>query len=263
MFRHLLTHASEHPALAQGQAPPGLLSPREEAILAGLTLLPRRRKWLLGRWAAKRLLDEVAAEGIDLASGLVCDEDWRRQLSILNDEAGVPYVDREGQGRLPLSLSISHRGDWGLAAVARLPDATIGADLETVEPRDPALVRQFFSDSEAKRVAGSGAVDRTVARIWSAKEAVLKAMGIGLRHDTRDIVVGDEIAALAGLADWRTLDIQLAPALAARIAPRSLTVLWRDLDAHVVTVALLKQDSGAIGPLCAKESSDGITPRRP
>ena len=40
--------------------------------------------------------------------------------------------------------------------------------------------------------AGGGDVDRTVARIWSAKEAVLKAMGIGLRHDTRDIVVGDE-----------------------------------------------------------------------
>jgi len=27
--------------------------------------------------------------------------------------------------------------------------------------------------------------------------------------------------------------------LAARIAPRSLTVLWRELDAHVVTMALL------------------------
>jgi phosphopantetheinyl transferase len=128
-----------------------------------------------------------------------------------------------------------------LAAVALVSGACIGADIETVEPRDPALVRQFFSQSEADCVSRGRDVDRTVARIWSAKEAVLKAMGIGLRHDTRDIVVGDDLDAPAGLAEeWRALDIRLAPVLAARIAPRSLTLLCRDLDAHVVTVALLK-----------------------
>ena len=245
MFRHVLAHAGEHPALAAGQAPPGLLSPREEAILAGLVLLPRRRKWLLGRWAAKRLLGELAAEDSGLMSGFLgkpgSNQDWRCQFSVLNDELGAPYVERRG-GRLPLSLSISHRGDWGLAAIALSPGASIGADLETVEPRDPALVRQFFSESEADRVNKTGGrdADRAVARIWSAKEAVLKAMGIGLRHDTRDILVGDEGNAPAGLAEgWRALDIRLAPVLAAQIAPRSLTVLWRDLDAHVVTVALL------------------------
>ena len=242
MFRYVLAHAGEHPALALAQAPPGLLSPREEAILAGLTFLPRRRKWLLGRWAAKRLLGELAAEDHGLVAGLVRNEDWHRQLSILNDEAGVPYVDREGQGRLLLSLSISHRGDWGLAAIAIEPGACIGADLETVEPRDPALVRQFFSESEAARVGRTGGRDaeRTIARVWSAKAAVLKALGLGLRHDTRDIVVGDEVDAPAGVAEaWQARGIRLAPVLAVRIAPRSLTVLWRDLDAHVMTVALL------------------------
>ena len=243
MFRHLLAHAGEHPALAKGQAPPGLLSTAEETILAGLTLLPRRRKWLLGRWAAKRLLGEVAAEDNGIVAGLLgkpgSNDDWRGQFSILNDEAGVPYVDRAGRGRLSLSLSISHRGDWGLAAIALVPCARIGADIETVEPRDPALVRQFFSESEADRVAGGGDVDRTVARIWSAKEAVLKAMGIGLRHDTRDIVVGDEKIASGLVEGWRALEAWLAPVLAVRTAPRSLTLLYRDLDAHVVTVALL------------------------
>jgi phosphopantetheinyl transferase (holo-ACP synthase) len=240
MFRTILVHASEHPALAQGQAPPGLLSPAEKTILAGLTLLPRRRKWLLGRWAAKRLLGELTAEDNGIVAGLPRNQDWRRQFSILNDEAGVPYVDQPGRGRLPLSLSISHRGDWGLAAIALVVGARIGADIETVEPRDPALVRQFFSESEADRVAGGGDIDRTVARIWSAKEAVLKAIGIGLRHDTRDIVVGDEKIAPGPVEGWRALEAWLAPVLAVRIAPRSLTLLSRDLDAHVVTVALLK-----------------------
>jgi 4'-phosphopantetheinyl transferase len=246
MFRYVLAHAGEHPALALAQAPSGLLSPGEEAILAGLTLLPRRRKWLLGRWAAKRLLGELGAEENELVIGLLgkpgAHEDWRGQLSILNDDAGVPYVDREGHGRLPLALSISHRGDWGLAAVALVPGARIGADLETVEPRDPALVRQFFNESEADRVAnpGGGDVDRIVARIWSAKEAVLKAMGIGLRHDTRDIVVGEAITAPPGAPEaWGALDVRLAPILADGAAPHSLTLLWRDFGANVVTVALI------------------------
>ena len=246
LFRHVLAHAGEDPALALGQAPPGLLSTREEAILARLTLLPRRRKWLLGRWAAKRLLGELAAEEVDLVAGFLgkpaSNRDWRCQFSILNDARGAPYIDRLGQGQHPLSLSISHRGDWGLAAVALQPGARIGADLESVAPRDPALVRQFFSEGEAERVAKTaGGAERAVARIWSAKEAVLTAMGIGLRHDTRDIVVGDEMDAPPGLAgDWRGLEIRLAPLLlAARGVPRSLTLLWRDFDAYVITVALL------------------------
>ena len=246
MFRYVLAHAGEHPALALAQAPPGLLSRREEEILAGLTRLPRRRKWLLGRWAAKRLLGELVAEENELVTGLLgkpgLHEDWSGTFSILNDEAGAPYVDREGQGRLPLALSISHRGDRGLAAVTLLTGARIGADLETVEPRDPALVRQFFSGSEADRVAnaGGGDVDRIVARIWSAKEAVLKALGIGLRHDTRDIVVGDESTPPPGAPDaWGALDTRLAPILAAEVAPHSLTVLRRDFGTDVVTVALV------------------------
>ena len=105
-------------------------------------------------------------------------------------------------------------------------------------------MRQFFSEAEAEQVAKAGsehAADLLVARIWSAKEAVLKVMGIGLRHDTRDIMVGDEIAAPAGVTeDWRGLEVRLAPVLETRVSPRSLTLLWRDLGSHVITVALLR-----------------------
>jgi 4'-phosphopantetheinyl transferase len=244
MFRHILVHASEHPALAQGQAPPGLLSDREEAILAGLTVLPRRRKWLLGRWAVKRLLGELSAERGMIGGAALLDA----RVSILNDAAGVPFVEREGEGRLPLSLSISHRGDLALAAVALQPGVSIGADLETIEPRDPALVRQFFCEAEAADVAKAGserAADLVVARVWSAKEALLKAMGIGLRHDTRDIVVGGEMATPLEVGEpWRGLQVRLAPALGAGLAGRSPILLWREVEAHVITVALL----GAAAP---------------
>lgn len=225
MFRHLLVHASEHPSLTLGQAPPAWLSPAEQKIFAGLVFAQRRHKWLLGRWASKRLLTEMG---------------WGGELSILNDQTGWPYALKAGK-RLPVCLSISHRGDWGLAAAARAPGVLLGADLETVEDRDAALVRQFFSEAEAKRVEAAGKErNAMVARIWSGKEAVLKALGIGLRHDTRDIVVGGESAAPAGMeGEWKGLAVTLASVLAVQIAPRRLSLVWRDLGDRVITVALL------------------------
>ena len=45
-------------------------------------------------------------------------------------------------------------------------------------------------------------------------------MGIGLRHDTRDIVVGDEVDIPADLAEaWRALEIRLAPRAASETTP--------------------------------------------
>ena len=51
-----------------------------------------------------------------------------------------------------------------------------------------------------------------------------------------NIVVGDEITAPPGVPEaWGALCIRLAPILVAEVAPHSLTVLWRDLNAEVVT----------------------------
>lgn len=225
MFRHILVHASEHPSLTQGQAPPAWLSPAEQEVFKGLAFAQRRHKWLLGRWACKRLLTKMG---------------WGGELTILNDQAGWPYALKAGK-RLPVCLSISHRGDWGLAAAAEAPGVQLGADLETVEERDAALVRQFFSEAEAKRVEAAGERRNTVvACIWSGKEAVLKALGLGLRHDTRDIVVGARVAVPEGIKGrWKGLEVTLAPVLAVQIAPRRLSLVWRDLGDRVITVAIL------------------------
>ncbi len=244
MFRFVLASASEHPSLAEGQAPPGWLSPREQAVLERLTRLPRRRKWLMGRWAAKRLLldilasDEAPAWCFPAGPGHALPLPMQaRDVCVLNDEAGAPYAELEGVGRLALSLSISHRGELGLAAVTLLPATLIGADLEVVEPRDPALVRHFFTDAEAAAVARAGRPELTLNRIWSAKEAVLKALGVGLRLDTRHIEIGPEIDGAAP-PGWTPLAVTLDAHLGGQ-SPGRLTLLWRDEGTHVLTVALL------------------------
>jgi len=231
MFRYALVHASEHASLGSDEVWPGLLSAREESILAGLRFAPRKSKWLLGRIAAKRLLSRMPGlEGV--ASS---------RLSVLNRPSGEPFVLVEGEGEYPYPISISHRGKVGMAAAPERKGLRIGADLETVEPRDSALVRQFFTAREASLVERAGdACDQVVARIWSAKEAVLKLLGLGLRLDTREIEVYLTGAAFAECpALWSPIDV--SPARSSRVAlpTHSLRVVWRlEGGGVVLTVAV-------------------------
>jgi phosphopantetheinyl transferase len=230
MFRHVLVHVGEHPSLAAGQVWPGLLSPRESAKLAELALLPRRRKWLLGRVAAKRLVrsmvDGPAPADVD--------------ISVLNRASGEPYVYIEGRGEWEFAISLSHRSEIGMATVPKQRELRIGADLETIEPRALALVRQFFTDGEAALVAASGqARDEVVARIWSAKEAVLKLLGLGLRLDTRAIEVSLAGPSFVGCpAGWEPIEAKVLAASTAVYVPSPMHVVWRREGGYVLTVAL-------------------------
>jgi phosphopantetheinyl transferase len=75
-----------------------------------------------------------------------------------------------------------------LCAVAP-PSAEVGCDLETVEPRSPAFLADYFTDAEPNLVARTPAAmrDRVLTLLWSAKESALKALGSGLRLDTRSV----------------------------------------------------------------------------
>jgi len=230
MFRHLLVRASEQPGVGQGHAWSGLLSPREEKILSGLGIVPRRRKWLLGRIAAKRLVRQVSGEP-DLADN---------QISVLNQPSGEPFVLIEGRGGWSFPISISHRSEIGMAAVPTGRQARIGADLETVEPRDSALVRQFFTDGEAAIVQASGDDrDLVMARIWSAKEAVLKLIGLGLRLDTRGVVVSLAGGLFAGCPEgWEPIDVKVVARMPHQSMLDRLRVVWRREADCVLTVAV-------------------------
>jgi phosphopantetheinyl transferase len=230
MFSYRLVHAGEFPSLAQGQAWPDLLSPREEKLLAGLGLVLRRRKWLLGRAAAKRLVRDMLGEG----------QVPEKKISVLNQPSGEPFVLIEGQGGWEYSISISHRSEVGMAAVPVERSARIGADVETVEPRDPALVRQFYTDAEAQIVEAAGDDrDEIVARIWSAKEAVLKLLGLGLRIDTRGVLVDLVGEAFAGCPEgWQPVDVRVVAELPRQSVLDDLRVMWRREAGYVLTVAL-------------------------
>lgn len=160
-------------------APPeGFLSEVELQKLAQMRFPRRSEEWLLGRWTAKRLL--VAA--VPALAGMLPHE-W----TIANEADGQPHV-LIGDQRLAGCLSISHRGGKAVCAWTSTQGVGLGIDLERIEPRSSAFVRDYFTAAEQALIAGA-ARERDAVLVWSSKEAMLKALGRGLRLDTRGVEV--------------------------------------------------------------------------
>ena len=174
------------------------LSGRESARLAGLRFPKRRSEWRLGRWTAKR----AVAAFLDVSSG----SKELAEIEIVAAETGAPrVVVANGQGP---AISLSHRAGVALCFVARL-EARLGCDLELVEPRSDAFVADFFTMDEQKWVASIPANQRpeAVTLVWSAKESALKALGEGLRADTKCLMVSP-VALPTTSGGWTVLSVR-------------------------------------------------------
>lgn len=110
----------------------------------------------------------------------------------LSRHAGEPvHIIRRPSGRpalLPpwreLGISLSHRDDVLLCGFSPVHDT--GADIERIDPDLDIrmLARDHFSDGECKALAQLSNEHARILffRLWSAKEAILKATGRGI-HD--------------------------------------------------------------------------------
>lgn len=238
MIRWLVQSVVDHPDLAAGRPPVGLLSPVEQERYAGYLNPKRRRDWLLGRWTAKRLIQAhyaaVAGFQPDLGS-----------FTVTQDPDGAPYVvschpalggSRLACGspaRLPLAISISHSHGYAFCAICGTNSAPInlGADLELVEPRAANFAHDFFTDQEQDALHGapSDLTDLLVTATWSAKESVLKALRLGLRVDTRTVQC---LVPPAQPRMWSTFSIGICDSIGAihPEAQRGYTGWWRVVD---------------------------------
>jgi 4'-phosphopantetheinyl transferase len=113
------------------------------------------------RSAAHELLLELAGTLVE-----------RPRLS--HDEAGRPHVPG-------LAVSISYA--QGLVAVAAAYDGPVGIDLEEIRARDvTALADRWFTPRELNWMSRQPDQLRAFLHLWTAKEAVGKALGRGLRE---------------------------------------------------------------------------------
>jgi len=166
----------------------------------------------------------------------------------------APAAERgeHGKPRFPapfddLGFNWSHSGDVALFAIGRgSPGFELGVDIERVRPRARALelATRFFAPDETAMLAAlpADALLDGFLRLWTAKEAVLKAHGGGLSYGLHraSFALGDDVVTPVAF------DGEIAPASAWRVTPLDTgaacvaAVAWRGGDriVRVFTYAL-------------------------
>lgn len=148
----------------------------------------------------------------------------------------------------PFEFNVSHSRD--LALYAFCLERRVGVDVEYIRhmPDEDSLARRFFSASESRGLASHSGADKTdlFFRIWTCKEALLKATGSGLTRpmdETEVTFEGTGVAARdsvrlvrvdgdrAGAAAWQVQTFEPAPGFRGALAVEALgwRVIFRQL----------------------------------
>lgn len=175
---------------------------------AGYDALPpvRRRQWLLGRVAAKD-----AVRGLLWGEG--ADDIYPAEIAVRNDATGRPLAHGvHGRALGELTVSIAHCRETGVAIARR---GACGIDIEEITDR-PRSAAEMACDSGELAL-----LDRLVAadpengpgwftRFWTAKEAVAKARGTGLRGRPADYrVVAADAERLRVVTEGRAYEVSV------------------------------------------------------
>jgi 4'-phosphopantetheinyl transferase len=174
------------PRLVEGWLP--LLDPGERARFDNYRRPADRARFLTGTM----ILRHLYAADLGVSPAAV-------RLARHCPDCDRPHGKVSGPGRL--EISVSHSGDRVI--VASCADYPVGVDVEQADPAvDHRGVAALVATDEEQAAlnAGQMSLARAFTRLWTRKEAVLKALGEGLRTPMRDFTVSgpDEAAAVVG-----------------------------------------------------------------
>lgn len=184
-----------------------MMSPSERVRASTFVFDRDRRAYIASRVVLRRLLGGVL--GMDPAS-----------VEFEADANGKPRLKGDA-----LRFNLSHSGDLLLLALTKAGD--IGVDVECCRPLEALeLSRRFFCAEEADWIESITGNRRLAAffRLWTLKEAYLKATGKGLSHPLDEVPVmglcGEGYSlqrnCLPSMPDWTWADVPvLAPYVAA------------------------------------------------
>jgi phosphopantetheinyl transferase (holo-ACP synthase) len=138
----------------------------------------RRREWLLGRACIK----EAVRHWIFEQTGRLL---YPADIVVWHDAAGAPHVDGWWRDTLVPApeVSLSHNARACMAAVAA-PQRPVGVDIEDIgRIQQPELIIETLSPRERVCLHGleAAALDERLLRLWCAKEAAAKFLGVGLQ----------------------------------------------------------------------------------
>lgn len=162
--------------VTEGLVRGGSLSPRELAEAARFRFQADRDRFVAGRGATRWLLGQA----LGVAPG---------ELAFGEGAYGKPFV--RGSERA-IRFNRSHSGDWVLIAISE--GCEVGIDVEfarrDIDVLDLGHTVLTASELEALRALQGEARRAAFFRVWTRKEAALKAWGVGLHLEPRELEVG-------------------------------------------------------------------------
>ncbi|MBX0300322.1 4'-phosphopantetheinyl transferase superfamily protein [Cryobacterium sp. 1639] len=165
-----------------------------------------------------------------------CGEAGHGPLEVVFSGAAVPA----------LAVHVSLARAAGKLALAVTAAGPVGIDIESIAELTRAPVADVLlspAETDAFSALDPGRAPAALAALWTAKEAVLKAAGVGLRVDPRDLtVVLDGAGAPVRLAGWPSAPF---PVTALHLLPAPAPV------GAVATVAVLCADRPRVHRIAA------------
>jgi 4'-phosphopantetheinyl transferase len=194
-----------------------LLSPEETRVASSYRFVKDLREFVITRAVLRQVLARYTGQS-------------PADLRFESSSAGKPVL----LGAHSPHFSVSHCADLALIAVARV---RIGIDVEHVRPGNfwQKVIGQCLSPRERAYLEALPAKSRTQAlyRVWTRKEAVLKAVGTGLLYPPHQVSVLPEnkepsVVSLLG-CDWFVRQVRTPGryAAAAAIEAPPFKVRWR------------------------------------
>lgn len=129
-----------------------------------------------------------------------------RKIEYITDE--TPIVrNKHGKPSLAeypeIKYNLSHAD--GIAACL-LSDRECGVDCEGVRPYRPNVVKRSFSENEKLMIENTGETERDLLffRLWTLKEAYVKAIGIGISYPMNTVEFSfDDSKITSSVKDYR------------------------------------------------------------
>lgn len=194
-----MTDLSEIKQLIQHETPTKLLSSAELDRLANMSNPAARERFVAGRALIRHCLSHyltIAPENIHIETS----------------GDGKPYQEHDCQ----LGFNLSHTGNQFALAISRT--GNVGIDIERHKPRKQLflIAQAMLTETEQCWFNQLAPTEQTAAfyRLWSLKEAILKADGVGLNLSMNSIGFTEQLSVdewpdeLGPQENWRWLSQQ-------------------------------------------------------
>jgi 4'-phosphopantetheinyl transferase len=230
-----------------------LLSPDEQHRAARFRFERDRQRYVVGRGALRVLLGAY----LDRSPG---------QVKFVLGASGKPALESQPNGS-DLHFNLAHAGGHALYAFTRA--AEVGVDLENLRPVEEMqdIADRFFAapESAALRELPNERRAEIFFRVWTRKEAVIKAVGEGLSRPLDHFTVAPTVDSPLELrwlvqdatvdgTEWSLHHLDPGPGLVGALAVRCahIQVAVQDLDAEQLKTALLQSANPSVEPSAAK-----------